>query len=144
VVLLVCIPLMGRLSDRIGRKPLLIACCLAFIFIPYPIFRFLLGGAALPELIAVQVLFGILISMFSGPGPAAISEIFPTASRSTWMTSGYALAVAIFGGFAPYLSVWLIDRFGSPTAHVFYLIAAAVVSTAVIASLKETAFEELK
>jgi MHS family proline/betaine transporter-like MFS transporter len=144
VVLLVCIPLMGRLSDRIGRKPLLIACCLAFIVIPYPIFRFLLGGAALPELIVVQVLFGILISMFSGPGPAAISEIFPTASRSTWMTSGYALAVAIFGGFAPYLSVWLIERFGSPTAHVFYLIAAAVVSTAVIASLKETAFEELK
>jgi len=89
----------------VGRKPLLIACCLAFIVIPYPIFLFLLGGASLPELIAVQVLFGILISMFSGPGPAAIAEIFPTASRSTWMTSGYALAVAIFGGFAPYISV---------------------------------------
>src|SRR5262245_44792003 len=135
VVLLVCIPLMGRLSDRVGRKPLLIACCLAFIVIPYPIFLFLLGGAALPELIAVQVLFGILISMFSGPGPAAIAEIFPTASRSTWMTSGYALAVAIFGGFAPYISVWLIERFASSTAHVFYLIAAAVVSTLVIVSL---------
>src|SRR3712207_8208536 len=43
-------------------------------------------------------------------GPAAIAEIFPTKSRSTWMTSGYALAVAIFGGFAPFVSVWLIDR----------------------------------
>src|SRR6516225_5647634 len=144
VVLLVCIPLMGRLSDRVGRKPLLIACCLAFIVIPYPIFLFLLGGASLPELIAVQVLFGILISMFSGPGPAAIAEIFPTASRSTWMTSGYALAVAIFGGFAPYISVWLIDHFASPTAHVFYLIAAAVVSTVVIAGLKETAHDDLR
>jgi MHS family proline/betaine transporter-like MFS transporter len=60
------------------------------------------------------------------------------------MTSGYALAVAIFGGFAPAISLWLIDTFGSPTAHIFYLIAAAVASTIVIVQLKETAFEELK
>ena len=96
------------------------------------------------ELIAVQVVFALLISMFSGPGPAAIAEIFPTRTRSTWMTSGYALAVAIFGGFAPFILVWLLDRFNAPTAHVFYLIAAAVVSTVVIARLKETAFDELK
>ena len=62
----------------------------------------------------MQILFAILIAMFSGPGPAAIAEIFPTRTRSTWMTSGYALAVAIFGGFAPFISVWLIDRFKSP------------------------------
>jgi MHS family proline/betaine transporter-like MFS transporter len=144
LALLVCIPLMGRLSDRIGRKPLLITCCLAFVLVPYPIFLYLLGGVGLAQLIAVQVLFAVLISMFSGPGPAAIAEIFPTRSRSTWMTSGYALAVAIFGGFAPFISVWLIDRFASPIAHVFYLIAAAVVSTLVIWRLRETAFEELR
>ena len=144
LVLLVCIPLMGALSDRLGRKPLLIACCLSFVVLPYPIFLYLLGGVSLMQLIAVQALFAVLISMFSGPGPAAIAEIFPTRTRSTWMTSGYALAVAIFGGFAPFISVWLIDRFQSPTAHVFYLIAAAVVSTLVIARLKETAFDALK
>jgi MHS family proline/betaine transporter-like MFS transporter len=94
-------------------------------------------------LIAVQILFALLISMFSGAGPAAIAEIFPTRSRSTWMTSGYALSVAIFGGFAPYISIWLIERFGSPTVHSYYLIAAAVVSTFVIWGLKETAFDEL-
>ena len=144
LVLLVCIPLMGALSDRLGRKPLLIACCLSFVVLPYPIFLYLLGGVSLMQLIAVQALVAVLISMFSGPGPAAIAEIFPTRTRSTWMTSGYALAVAIFGGFAPFISVWLIDRFQSPTAHVFYLIAAAVVSTLVIARLKETAFDALK
>jgi MFS transporter, MHS family, proline/betaine transporter len=144
LVLMVSIPLMGRLSDRIGRKPLLIACCLAFIVLPYPIFTYLNSGISIGQLIAVQVLFAILISMFSGPGPAAIAEMFPTRARSTWMTSGYALAVAIFGGFAPLISVWLIDRFNSPIAHVFYLIAAAVVSTVVITQLKETAFEELR
>jgi MFS transporter, MHS family, proline/betaine transporter len=142
--LLVCIPVMGRLSDRLGRKPLLLTCCIAFVLLPYPIFNYILSGISYAELIAVQVLFAVLISMFSGPGPAAIAEIFPTRSRSTWMTSGYALAVAIFGGFAPFISVWLIDRFQSPTAHVYYLIAAAVVSTLVIATLKETAHDDLR
>ena len=143
LVLMACIPLMGALSDRIGRKPLLLACCLAFVVLPLPIFNYLLSGAGYSELIAVQILFAVMISMFSGPGPAAIAEIFPTRSRSTWMTSGYALAVAIFGGFAPFISVWLIDRFQSPIAHVYYLIGAAIVSLLVIATLRETAHEEL-
>src|SRR5262249_46966697 len=137
------IPVMGKLSDRIGRKPLLLACCAAFIVLPYPVFSFLVSGASYAALIAVQILFAVLISMFSGPGPAAIAEIFPTRTRSTWMTSGYALAVAIFGGFAPSISIWLIDRFGSPLAHTFYLIAAAIVSMVAIWTMRETAYEEL-
>jgi MHS family proline/betaine transporter-like MFS transporter len=144
LVLMVAIPVMGHLSDRYGRKPLLLACCVGFIALPYPLFTYLNSGSVpLVMLIVIQILFALMISMFSGAGPAAIAEIFPTHSRSTWMTSGYALAVAIFGGFAPYISVWLIDRFGSPTVHTYYLIAAAVVSTVVIWALKETAFEDL-
>jgi MHS family proline/betaine transporter-like MFS transporter len=143
-VLVAAIPLMGHLSDRFGRKPLLLACCVAFILVPLPVFGYLASGnASYGTLILAQVFFALLISMFSGPGPAAIAEIFPTKSRSTWMTSGYALAVAIFGGFAPLVSVWLIKEFGSPTAHAYYLIAAAVVSTVVIATLRETAHEDL-
>lgn len=142
-VLLVSIPVMGGISDLLGRRPLLLTCCVAFVLLPYPVFRYLLSGIGYGELIAVQALFAVLISMFSGPGPAAIAEIFPTRTRSTWMTSGYALAVAVFGGFAPFISVWLIDRFQSPTAHVWYLVAAAVVSLLVILSLRETAHEDL-
>jgi MHS family proline/betaine transporter-like MFS transporter len=144
LVLMVFIPVMGALSDKIGRKPLLLACCIAFIVVPYPLFSFLVGGASYTQLILVQIVFAILISTFSGAGPAAIAEMFPTRTRSTWMTTGYALAVAIFGGFAPLISVYLIDRFDSPLAHVFYLIAAAIVSTIVIATLRETAHEELR
>ena len=142
-------PKKGNLVARLrgkggGRKPLLLACCVAYIIIPYPIFSFLLSSASFAWLIAVQILFAVLIAMFSGPGPAAISEIFPTRARSLWMTTGYALAVAIFGGFAPSISIWLIDTFNSPLAHTFYLMAAAAVSTVVIAGLRETAHEELQ
>ncbi len=143
LVLMLGIPLMGILSDRIGRKPLLLACCIAYVVLPYPIFSFLVSGASFAQLVAVQILFAILISCFSGAGPAAIAEMFPTRLRSTWMTSGYALAVAIFGGFAPAISVYLIDKFNSPLAHTFYLIAAAIVSTIVIAMMRETAHEPL-
>lgn len=143
LVLMLSIPLMGYVSDRIGRKPLLLACCAAFVVAPYPIFSYLVSGASFTSLILVQILFALLISMFSGAGPAAIAEIFPTKSRSTWMTTGYALAVAVFGGFAPFISVWLIDRFQSPLAHTYYLIAAAVISGIVIAGLPETAHREL-
>jgi MHS family proline/betaine transporter-like MFS transporter len=145
LVLLVAIPIMGWLSDRWGRKPLLLTCCVAFIVLPYPVFSLLVanGGASLGTLMVVQIAFALLISMFSGPGPSAIAEIFPTRSRSTWMTTGYALAVAIFGGFAPFISVWLIGHFNSPTVHTFYLMGAAAVSTIVIATMPETAFTEL-
>ena len=144
VVLVVAIPIMGKLSDRIGRKPLLLACCLCFIVLPYPVFALYLSAPPLGVIIAVQILFGLIIAMFSGAGPAAISEIFPTRVRSTWMTTGYALSVAIFGGFAPYIATWLIARTGSPISPVYYVIAAAIVSTIVIARLKETAHEPLR
>lgn len=143
LVLVVAIPLMGRLSDRIGRKPLLLTCCVCFIVLPYPVFALYLSAPPLGVIVAAQIVFGLIIAMFSGAGPAAIAEIFPTRSRSTWMTTGYALSVAIFGGFAPYIATWLIATTGSPISPVYYVIAAALVSTIVIARLKETAHEPL-
>ena len=85
-----------------------------------------------------------MIALFSGPGPAAIAEIFPTKVRSTWMSTGYSLAVAIFGGFAPYIATRLIEIIGSPIAPTYYLIAAAIVSTVVVFNLRETAHEALR
>ncbi|MHB1192932.1 MAG: MFS transporter [Longimicrobiales bacterium] len=144
VVLVVAIPLWGRLSDRLGRRPLLLACCAAFVVLPWPVASFLASGPPFAAIIAIQVLMAVVIAVFSGTGPAAIAEIFPTRSRSTWMTVGYALAVAIFGGFAPYVATWLIRETGSPIAWVYYVMAAAVVSGAVIYRLEETAFEALR
>ena len=141
--LVIAVPTMGALSDRIGRKPLLLACCVAFAVLSYPLFTVIASGVGFATIVGIQILFGLMIALFSGAGPAAIAEIFPTSSRSTWMSTGYSLATAIFGGFAPYTATWLIEQTGSPVSPTYYLIAAAVVSALVIAGLRETAHEKL-
>lgn len=144
VVLVIATPFAGALSDRVGRKPLLISSCATFVLLPYPLFALMLGAAPVATVVAVQILFALAIALFSGPGPAAIAEIFPTRVRSTWMSTGYSLAVALFGGFAPFIATWLIARTGSPLSPTYYLIAAGIVSLLVIARLDESAGKPLR
>jgi MHS family proline/betaine transporter-like MFS transporter len=144
LVLLIAIPAMGALSDRIGRKPMLMFCCVAFVLLAYPGFLLMLSGLPGWGVALVQVGFNLVIASFSGPGPAALVELFPTRSRTTLMSVGYALSVAIFGGFAPFIATWLIQATGTPIAPTFYLIAAGLVSAATIATFRETAFERLR
>ena len=143
LVLVLVIPFAGALSDRIGRKPLLLTCCLGFALLTHLLFGTMVAQGSLAVVIGAQVLFALMIASFSGPGPAAISEIFPTRLRATWMSAGYSLAVAIFGGFAPFIATWLIARTGSPLSPTWYVISAAVISTLVILRLPETAHKEL-
>jgi MHS family proline/betaine transporter-like MFS transporter len=143
-VLAAAIPLMGALSDRIGRKPLLLFCCLGFVVLSYPGFLLMLSGLPAYGVALVQIGFNLVIATFSGPGPAALVELFPTRSRTSLMSVSYALAVAIFGGFAPFIATWLIQKTGTPIAPTFYLIASGLVSAATIAAFKETAFERLR
>lgn len=144
LLLVVGAPVAGWISDRIGRKPLLLAACAALALLPYPLFAWLLSNPALGTALSVSVLLTLAIACFSGPGPAAIAEIFPTSVRSTWMSAGYSVAVAVFGGFAPFIATWLIARTGSPAAPSFYVMAAAAVSLLVILQLEETARRPLR
>ncbi|MGW8265844.1 MAG: MFS transporter [Longimicrobiales bacterium] len=144
LVLVAVIPLWGHVSDRVGRRPLLLACAAAFVVLPYPVATFLVSAPPFAAIMVLQVVMATIIALFSGTGPAAIAEIFPTRSRSTLMTTGYAFAVAIFGGFAPYIATWLIRETGSPIAWVYYVMAAATVSGIVIYRLEETAHRPLR
>ena len=144
LALVVLIPLMGAFSDRIGRKRLLLTSCALCFIIPIPAFYVLTQGYGFASVVLIQIMFSFAISLFSGPGPAAIAEIFPTRGRSTWMSSSYALAVAIFGGFAPFIAQWLIDETGSKMAPTAYVMAAAAVSFLTIIRLRETAHHPLR
>jgi MHS family proline/betaine transporter-like MFS transporter len=145
IAMVIAVPFWGALSDRVGRKPLLMASAISIGLLAYPLFSLMTNGTGLALVMPLQILFGILLALYSGAGPAAISEIFPTHLRSTWMTSGYALAVAIFGGFAPFIATWLIQVTGSPVSPTYlYLLPSAVISLAVIWNLKETAGTKLR
>lgn len=144
VILVAAIPVFGHLSDKVGRRPLLLACSAAFLVLPWPVATYLASSPPFAAIMGIQVFLAVVIALFSGAGPAAIAEIFPTRNRSTWMTTGYALAVAIFGGFAPYIATWLIRRTGSPVAWVYYVMAAALVTGIVIFNMEETAHRPLR
>ncbi|MEJ5022664.1 MFS transporter [Ochrobactrum vermis] len=145
IAMILAVPLLGHVSDKIGRKPLLIGSTLAAIVLVYPLFSLIADGASFATILAVQIVLGVVMALYSGPGPAAISEIFPTHMRSTWMSIGYTMAAAIFGGFAPFMATWLIKVTGSPLSPTyFYLIPAALITMLVLSRLPETAKLELK
>lgn len=145
IAMVIAIPFWGALSDRIGRRPLLIASALSIGLLAYPLFSLMTKGIGFAAIAPLQILFGILLALYSGPGPAAISEIFPTHLRSTWMSTGYTVAVAIFGGFAPFVSTWLISVTGSPVSPTYlYLVPAALISLLVLWRLAETSGKELR
>ncbi|MPM59604.1 Proline/betaine transporter [bioreactor metagenome] len=141
--MMVSIPLWGLLSDLIGRRPLMLGAALMCIVVPYPAFQLLLASGSLVQIFGIAVVAGILVGVFAGVGPAVMSELFPTSQRTTGISISFGLATAVLGGFAPFLSTWLIKATGSPLSPTFYVIAAAVVSSVMAFRLRETAFERL-
>jgi len=144
LVLVFAVPMMGALSDRIGRRPLLLASCAAFVVLPYWLLGWVLSNRVFGAVLLVQIVFSLAISLFSGPGPAAIAEMFPTRARSTWMSLGYSFAAVIFGGFAPFVSTLLIEKTGSPLSPTVFLAVSALISIVFIATMRETAHDHLK
>lgn len=144
LVLMILIPIFGTLSDRVGRRPLLMISCAFFIILTLPLFSVILGQPGFATIALIQAVFGAAIALYSGAGPAAIVEMFHTLGRSSWMTPAYALAVAIFGGFAPFIATWLIGATGTPMAPAYYVMAASVVSLLVVWQMPETAHADLR
>jgi MHS family proline/betaine transporter-like MFS transporter len=144
IAMVIAVPCWGALSDRIGRKPVLLASSILCAIFVWPLFHLMASIGGLGVVVPVQIVLGAMLALYSGAGPAAIAEIFPTHLRSTWMSAGYTLAAAIFGGFAPFIATWLIRATGSPLAPTYlYLIPAAIVSTLVVLSIRETSHRKL-
>jgi len=130
--------LSGWLSDRIGRRPLMLFGCIALIVLPYPMFLILSSGSIVAAVVGGVVL-GSVFSVFQGAAVPAMTEMFSTSSRYSGFSTGYNISIAAFGGTAPYLSTYLIETTGSKLAPSWMLAAAAVVSLAVVLLISETA-----
>lgn len=138
------IPVFGALSDRVGRKPVLLCSCVGFALASVPFFTLLTSAPTYGMYAAVMIGSGILLAMYTGPAAATLSEIFPTRSRSTGMAIGYSLSTLVFGGFTPFISTWLIAYFGTPLAPIYYIVICACAGGASILWLRETAKDRLE
>lgn len=130
LVTLIGVPFVGALADRVGPVRVMRAAAIAAIVLAWPLFVFLVGNQTLLALTLVQVVLGILMALYFGPLPALLSDIFPTNIRSSGLSISYNLGVTLFGGFAPLILAWLVNRTGSLLAPSYYYIAVAVVSLA--------------
>ncbi|MGV0606409.1 MFS transporter [Mycolicibacterium sp. XJ1904] len=143
IVAIILIPPLGALSDRIGRKPLLYSGATGFAVFAYPLFL-LLNSGSLVAAVAAHAALAALESVFVSASLAAGAELFATRVRNSGYSIGYNMSVAVFGGTAPYVATWLVDRTGNQIAPAYYVIAAAVVSIATLLTMRETARQPLR
>lgn len=127
----------GALSDRFGRKPVLIGSAVAAILFAYPLLL-LVNLAVFWIALACQFAFAIIVGTYSGTAPATMTEIVPGHVRVTATSLGYNLCMALFGGTTPMITVILIKVTGTDMTPAFYIMAAAAISLLVVLTIEET------
>ncbi len=127
LVLLPVIPYSAMISDRIGRKPVLIFGAVSLLVFSYPIFMFLVQPGFVYPFIG-HLVFAISLGVFLGPVPTMLVELFPTKVRYTGMALSYNICAALFGGTAPMVATWMIKETGSNMVVALYLIACSIIT----------------
>jgi MHS family proline/betaine transporter-like MFS transporter len=122
-------PFVGKMADAWGRKPLILIGRIASLIAIYPCFLWLNAAPSASTLLLMVAGLSILLTLHAVPTITMIPEMIPNAVRATSMSVTYSIGVALFGGFAQLIAVWLIAATGSKLAPAWYVIASLVLST---------------
>jgi MFS transporter, MHS family, proline/betaine transporter len=137
-VAIVSILPLAALSDRIGRRPLLIAGTVAFAVLAYPLFL-LLNSGSVAAAVAAHAALAAIESVYISVAVATAVELFATRVRYSGFSIGYNVCVAAFGGTTPYAVAWITGSTGNNLAPSFYVIAAALISLGTVLTVRESA-----
>ena len=137
VVVLFAKPLGGWLSDRTGRRRLMLSLTVLTMALVYPAMWLMMFGTPW-QFVFGQTLLAVPLGMALGLQGAMVVEIFPLRSRVTSMSFAYSVTLAISGGTAPLVSGWLIERLQHPLAPAYYIMLYGALGLAVIWPMQET------
>jgi MHS family proline/betaine transporter-like MFS transporter len=138
VAVILATPLVGVLSDRVGRRPVLIGLCLANAAFPIGMFAIMASGNIGPALLGAVIL-AMLAGAVSAVGAVATAEQFPGEGRITGLALGATTATAIFGGLTPYAAQLLVERTGWASAPGAMIAIVALCILPVMLMMRETA-----
>jgi MFS family permease len=119
------LPVMGALSDRLGRRPLLVTCTTLMLVTAYPVMLWLVHNPSFSRLLAVELWLSFLFGSYNGAMVVFLTEIMPISVRTSGFALAYSLATAIFGGFTPAISTYLIHVTGNRAVPGIWLSLAA-------------------
>ena len=122
----VWLPVGGALSDRFGRKPVLIAMTLLALATSYPALTLLANAPSFSMMLSVLLWFSFLYGLYNGAMIPALTEIMPAEVRVAGFSLAYSLATAVFGGFTPVMSTALIEYTGDKASPGYWMSFAAV------------------
>ena len=128
----------GRISDRFGRRPVMIVPRVVLMLVIYPAFVFVVHEKTLWALLSVAALFHFLTVVSAAAMLAAMTEVFPNAVRCAGTAIAYSFSVGVFGGTTQFVIAWLIGTTGDPLAPAYYVIATSVVGLWAMFQMPET------
>ena len=129
------LPVMGALSDKIGRWPIMALFSALALFTAYPALKWLVANPSFEHMLAVELWLSFLYGSYNGATIVALTEIIPIQIRTTGFSLAYSLATALFGGFTPLVSTWLIQTTGDKASPGYWMAMAGgmgLVATALI------------
>ncbi|MER7082703.1 MFS transporter, MHS family, proline/betaine transporter [Saccharopolyspora kobensis] len=138
VLVMGLIVVLGRFSDRIGRRPIAALGSAALIVLAFPAFL-LIGAGSVPAVLAGLLVMGLILVCFSGTMPSTLPALFPTEVRYGAVSVGFNISVALFGGTTPLIAESLVAATGMRSVPAFLLVIAGAVGLVAVWAIREPA-----